>query len=338
MLKSRILTHLLIFSLFGFSCFSLFYFTFSRNEMKDYGSYTDVIHYVDMYNGVRLDSIPKQFRYRILTPYTAKIIPLPSGILTKLFDIGSSKKIIHFRFMILNSFFISLTCYFFFLLLIKWNFNFFESLLGGYLFLCSYFVLTWAFMANSDAASYLFLILGLLCIHQKKYSLFGLTLLTGLFFKETTILILIFSLLISSSKKERIYFLISALPGIAAYVIFRFSFNQDFGDIYTLERATNGVVQLFKPGIHHIYFLITCVFSFGTLWIFSSVGLIDIWKNNQQPLKQLSILIPFIIISPFFINAQTIGRIWFLLFPIFIPAGLIGLRKLALFFETTKTS
>lgn len=320
--------NLTIFGLFFFITLGLAYFTFSRNNLTTYGSYTDVQYFEQIYNGKSLDSIPKQFRYRILTPLIAGYIPVPESFIQKYFSLGYSDSIIHFKFLLLNTLFLSFTAVFFYFVLLNWNFNNLESLLGSLFFLTSYNTVNWALMANADASSYFILVIGILAVQQQKIILYGFVFAVGLFFKETAILLPLFYIVTRFSKKNVRNCMLATLPGIILFMIFRLSFASDFGALYSADRFIEGLHNLFTSFEQFTYTCISVMWSFGGVWILFAVGLRDVIRDKIMPYYRLLIFVIFIMFVPVIINAQMIGRIWFLSFPVIIPISLLGLRRL----------
>jgi len=288
------------------------------------GDFGDVTIYTKMLDIQTWNTIEKPYRYRILTPLLASLIPFPESI-SKIFTSNDNKSsIIRFKFYIINFIALSLTGIFLFLFLKHLNFSVYESLLGIFLFYISFPIIHFGGVPLVDPLSYFFIISSLYTFINKKYLISCLLIILGFLNKETTVLVLICSFLLPFNKKEKILAILVSLPGILWYSIFRFIISPtNIGYNYGFSQAVSAIYNTFtKPGI--IIFLSDFFFYLGFLLFFAFIGF---KKNKSLEWKSLFYLIFIILPIPIFIGAN-LGRIWFYSFPALIPFSLLGIRYL----------
>lgn len=322
-MKTSFKHHLLAFAIISGICFSLFYHHVSNSTTTGSGMATDVVYYLKIFNGVPLDSIPKHYRYRILHIELAKLVPeLPAG----LFFISEDQQIL-FRFGLISLLSLVLAAFSLWLLLLHFNFSPPWALLGTFFWMTGFYVVNWAFQPIPDALSYAAIGFGLVLVQKKKFFLLALWMIPGLLAKETSLLILPFSVLFLNDRKSWIKLCISLLPGILLYAGFRISFPSDFGTVFSAERFTDGIISVVTLNKMTIYRLLSAIWAFHLLWIPLIAGYLIVLRNKPGYLKYTLILAPVLLILPFGINASTIGRLWQLGFPVFIPLILIGMQS-----------
>ena len=309
---------------------SIVYFPITKYDMYDPatgGTSGDVAQYVRMYQGVPLSEIPKPYRYRVLTPYLARLVPELPHLVTQYFEIDS-EKIIKFKFGIINMIGLAATGFLLFLLCSSLRFSDMESILASYLFFTSFFVVNYGGVPLVDAFAYFFLILGILAALKNWDLLLFLSVGLGMFEKETTVLILIAVILMRDPLKSKLKKIFLCLPGILAYVVFRLIIlPTDVGFNYSFSSALDGILNAMIPNKYWIYIAIDNGLSFGAIWILAFHGLFIIRREKDNPLFRLSLLVPIVFIIPFLIGSNY-GRILFLAFPVIIPLSIVSLRYL----------
>lgn len=312
---------------------SVVYFPITKFDIHDRatgGETGDVAQYIKMYQGVPLDDIPKPYRYRVLTPYLARLVPwLPESV-SQFYEIDA-EKIVKFKFGMINMLGLAATGFLLFLLCGSLHFSTAESLLACYMFFTSFFVVNYGGVPLVDALAYLFLVLGILSALRKWHSLLFISVGLGMFQKETCVLILISVILLSNPIRLKLKQICLCLPGIIAYLTFRLiALPTTAGYQYSFSSAVNGILDALTPDKSWIYTAIDGGLSFGAMWLLALHGFFLIKHEKDNPLVRLSILIPVVMIIPFLIGSN-IGRIWFLAFPVVIPLSVVSLRYLLRF-------
>src|SRR5438552_9837393 len=171
----------------------LIYLSVSRIAISDPatgGWLGDTGSYIHMYDGVPLDSIPKPFRYRILAPYLARLVPpLPASI-ASLYQI-TPDKLIKFRFGAVDFLGLTGAAYFTFLLCETLGFAAAECMIASLLFMTGFPVVNFAGLPLTDAVSYFFLVAAIVCV-LRDWDLGLLVMVAvGMLAKETTAFVLV---------------------------------------------------------------------------------------------------------------------------------------------------
>ncbi|MBN8705682.1 MAG: hypothetical protein J0L62_07380 [Bacteroidetes bacterium] len=316
--------HFLALAIISGLSFSLFYHHISNSTTTGSGMATDVVYYLKMFNGTPLDSIPKHYRYRILHIELAKWVPdLPPG----LFFLTSDQQLL-FRFGIISMFSLILAGFSLWFLLLHFHFSPPWALLGTFLWMTGFYVLNWVFQLIPDAISYAAIGFGLVLVQRRSFILLTLWMIPAMLAKETSLLILPFSVLLLDERKSWIKLGLSLLPGLFVYFAFRMNFQADFGAVLTPERFTDGMISVVTFNKMTVYRLLSAIWAFHLLWIPLIAGYLVVLKTKPEFFKYLLILAPVLLLLPFAVNASTIGRLWQLGFPVFIPLILIGMQSL----------
>lgn len=316
--------HLLALAIISGICFSLFYHHISNSSTTGSGMATDAVFYLKMFNGEPLDSIPKHYRYRILHIELAKWVPeLPPG----LFFLTADQQLL-FQFGIISLFSLILAGFSLWLLLLHFNFSPPWALLGTFLWMTGFYVLNWAFQIIPDAISYAAIGLGLVLVQRRSFILLAIWMIPAMLAKETSLLILPFSILFLNDRKSWTKLGLSLLPGLFVYLSFRMSFPADIGAVLTTDRFAEGMISVVTFNKMTIYRLLSAIWAFHLLWIPLIAGYLVVMKTKPEFLKYTLILSPILLLLPFAVNASTIGRLWQLGFPVFIPLILIGMQSL----------
>jgi hypothetical protein len=319
------LKELVLYLIFFTISFNLAYGTITKYELFDNstgGKTGDVAEYIRIYNGEKLEEIPKPYKYRILVPYLAHLIPFPNQLLEKNFELSPEKKI-KFKFGLLNILAISLTALIFFKFLLLLSFSFNESFIGALFFLTSFFIVNFSFLPLVDAWAYLFYLLIIYLSLKEKYFAVILSVIFGLFVKEVVLFALIFPIFsnIGNHKKLKKFVTIFVL-GAFVYFFYRFIiFPSELGYNYSIERALGGFRQLI-PWNFNFRIIIELFFLYGFLPFFFLLK-----KEKYVVFKNEAFGIIVLFFIPFLINSN-FGRVWFLSFPIVIPHLLFRFKKI----------
>jgi hypothetical protein len=122
------------------------------------GDFGDVMIYSKMLDVNNWNVIEKPYRYRILTPLLASIIPFPESVASVFIGKDVNSSIIRFKFYIINFIGITLTGLFLFFFLTQLNFSNYESLIGILLFYISFPIIHFSGVPLVDPLSYFFII------------------------------------------------------------------------------------------------------------------------------------------------------------------------------------
>jgi hypothetical protein len=324
--RERIVTLLL----FLVTATSLAYFPMTKYDVLDPatgGRTGDVAQYSRMYRGVPLDSIPKPYRYRILTPIAARVVPFLPASVTQFYEIDEGK-VLKFRFAVVNLLSLALAALTLHALARSFGFTPWEGLICGLLFLTSFHVVTFGFVPLVDPMGYLFMILGVWAISRRRLMALLFVCLVGMFAKETTVLLVLYALLYPDMPSRRLSFALACLPGVAAYLVFRIVIsptNVGFG--YSVAFAVKSFLGALVPSKLWIFVAFDGGMAFGVLWILAAIGWLAIRRDRSNPLVAWALIVPFAVLVPFLIGSN-IGRIWFLAFPVILLLALHGLRQL----------
>jgi hypothetical protein len=305
---------------------SLVYFPITKYDLLDPaggGREGDVAQYIRMSQGAPITTIPKPYRYRLLTPYLTRLVPFLPRCVTQFYNIDPDK-IIKFKFGVVNLLGLACAAYVLFLLSRALAFSALEALLGSLLFLTSFPVVNFAGMPLVDAWAYFFLVLAFLFLLQRRYWLLSIAVLVGMMEKETTALIVLYCLLMPRPWRERGTAILACLPGLLAYGVFRFVlFPTCVGYGYGVLSDPIRLLRCFIPCRQWIFITLDGGMTFAVVWF---LGVYGWWRARQagdRMLFRLGFAVPLIMLAPF-----ASGRIWFLAFPVMIPLALTGLHPI----------
>jgi hypothetical protein len=289
----------------------------------------DVGMYVCMERGEPLASIARPFRYRVLTPLFARVVPQPPHALLRWFDFSGARddKLVQLRFGLVNCLALACTG----TLLVAWcgalGFAPVESLLAALLFYTAFPVVNYGGTAMVDPWGYAFLVLGLLAIRRDQPGVLLFAGVAGMFAKETTALLVPAALLMPRGAAQVRWRVAALLPGLAAYAIFRFALYPG-GDGFPGDPATSleNLVWRLRHGPYLAWIAWDGGTAFLALWPFAGWGWRDVRHDADRALARLAWLVPPILALPFLIGSN-IGRIWFYAFPVMIPLAVRSLRR-----------
>jgi hypothetical protein len=316
----------LLFLLFlSISC-SIVYTPITKVDLND-GAIGDAKLYIAMYEGQSLSEIPKPFRYRVLVPYLARLVPAPPASLTGGFEMDEIK-VTKFKFGIVNAFGLALTAWVLFFFCCRLGFDRSLSLIGGLLFLTSFYIINYAGLPYVDAFAYFFLIVCLYAMLADHKKMLGIFFIVGIFAKETVVLAMIYPFFRYKNWRCKWQQLAACLPGLSAYLLLRYVvLPTSKGFNYNSDRFYQ-VLKFYSSGLSSwIFAVINLIFVFGFLWILAAQGLQIAGRRNQREILALLPILPVVLLTPFLIGSD-LGRIWFLSFPVLIPLSLSGIQHL----------
>jgi hypothetical protein len=314
---------LLLLLFFSISC-SIVYTPVTKVDLND-GAIGDAKLYIAIYEGQSLQEIPKPYRYRILVPYLARLIPSPPAMLIEGFEIDPIK-ITKFKFGIVNAIGIALTAWVLFFFCSRLGFDRSLSMIGSFLFLTSFYILNYAGLPYIDAFAYFFLISCLYAtLENRNFMLFSLFA-VGIFAKETIVLTLIYIVFREQSWPQRLKKIVLCLPGLVAYLYVRLIvMPTNIGSNYTSDQFLKVIAQYGSGHAPWVFAAINLVFVFGSMWILAFKGLQIVHKRDNRELLALLPILAVSLLTPFLIGSD-LGRIWFLGFPAIIPLSLLGVQ------------
>ena len=280
-----------------------------------------------MYRGEPLAGIARPFRYRVFTPFAARLVPVPPHGLLGYFDCGGDK-LIQLRFGLVNMVGLAAGGTLLVAFCETLGFATIESLVAALLFYTAFPVMNYGGTAMVDAWGYAFLLLGLLAIRRESFLLLAAAGIAGMLAKETTALLVPAALLLPGPRGRVFTRLAALVPGLALYAVFRgvlFPGGCGFpGDPAT---SIENLVLRLQRGPYLIWIAWDGGTAFLALWPLALLGWLEARRGFGNPLARLAWLVPLILLTPFLIGSN-IGRIWFYAFPVMIPLAVVGLRRL----------
>ena len=287
----------------------------------------DVGLYVRIYQGVPLSHIPRPFRYRVLTPFLARAVPLPPHNLLRFFDM-SPDKLIQYRFGVVNMVALVASGVLFVLYGRALGFDTFQALLCAFLFYTSLPVTNYGGSAMAEAWAWAFLLLGFWAAVDGRPAVLFFSSLIGGLAKEVTFLVIPAVLLLPGSARSKLVKLASVLPGILVYTWFRFVlYPGGYGFASDPATAMSNLLERLHDGPYYLWILFDGATAFGLTVVFAAMGIWALRRSPQSPLARLAWLVPVVFFAPFFLGSN-IGRIWFYAFPVVIPLAVVGIGRI----------
>jgi hypothetical protein len=294
------------------------------------GRYGDTGQYILMSQGTPLGQIIKPFRYRVFTPFLARLVPLPPAGLLRYFDMRPDR-LITYRFGMANLLGLAVSGLLLIELCTAFSFEMPWGLLGALLFYTSFVVVNGAGAPMADAWAYAFILLGLVAAVRGSLVWLLVASLVGMFAKETTLILVPAVLLLADAPRVKLGKLAALLPGIVVYAIFRHAFSAGG---YSFPNSPITAFSRFMERMSHGPYLWWILFegatAFGLLVPLGAIGAWSLRQRPRAPLARLAWLVPATLVLPF-VNAvgigSGIGRLWFYCFPVMIPLVLLGLRR-----------
>jgi hypothetical protein len=332
MTGSHVFRRLVVFLLCLNAAIPSAYFSVTKEDIHDValgGPKGDAAQYVRMFQGASLDEIPKPFRYRILTPYLARLVPFLPASLTRVYEV-TPDKVIKFKFAVVNLLGLAGAALFTFLLCETLGFSSLESLAGGLLFITGFTVVNFGGAPMVDALSFFFLAAAIVCVLRDWNVGLLLSVLVGMFARESTAYVLVPILALRGPASARVRKVLLCLPGFLAYLVFRLvlrptKMGWNYGVADMLDNLRITLTSSARLG----WIATDGGLAFGLLWILALWGWWTLVRRREwgHPLFRLSFLIPFAMLIPNLVWAN-IGRLFYLAFPAVIPLALLPIRRI----------
>jgi hypothetical protein len=301
------------------------YWPIAKFDLKS-ERYEDIKQYIALFNQSDLNTIPKPYRFRIFTPYVARLVPTLPVIIKNTFRIDNDREIL-LRFGFVNTLGMASTAYLLFIFLIKLNYNKYKSLIGSLIYLGCFYSINWTVLPLVDAWAHAFLMLGIVAVYKKWNLALLFTMIVGMFAKETTALVVLTIPMFSrNTKLIRNQFLL-ALPGLLGYFLFRsVFFNSPIGYSYSFIHIMHHFWQFITIDLIKIRVLTDLFVVYGPFYLLAYWGLRKvITEKNVTARFSLFALIPLLAILTLDVDY---ARIYFYSFPAIIPLIVSGLDNL----------
>jgi hypothetical protein len=283
--------------------------------------YNDSLSYLDMYFGKPGKDVGA---YRPFIPWLARLIPDPPKWFFSPDQTVDRFTIAAMKFGIINFFFLIGACLALYFLQCRLKMGYFEALLGVILFLSSSTVVRSAGLPLTDTAFFFFFTLCTIAIQGNNLWLLLFAGTVGALAKELVVILTIPLILLSLySWKHKLRMLLMIFPGIALYLLVRFTFASAFPDKVvsgqSLALFGEQLVALIKPRG-----LIQLFFSFGLVWIPAIYAL----ASGKVPLllKRWSWLILIVFLGVLLLEGN-FDRTTFSAFVVIIPLASLGLSS-----------
>jgi len=297
--------------------------TVARFDLAEFPG--DVSYYVSLHEGSSLSDVPAPYRYRILVPRAARLMPgLPERFAGD--DETRHDRNVLFRFALINVLGLTLAASWLFRILRHLGMGPFEALAGGLLFLGSLVPVTQGTLPLVDAWAYALLAGCLLALLSKQRLLLVALFSVGVFVKETIFLVPLAAWLLDDEWKARGRRLLEFAPATLAYAVFRFVLVPADQPVVSAASTKQFVYDAFVSGAR-MGDWIRGALTFGILWVLALYGWRIVRRKRDHPLVRWAPLVPVILIAPF-VLALNLGRVWVYAFPIVIPLSLIAIRKI----------
>ncbi len=192
-IKSRLREKVVVFMLFLSASFSISYWAIAKYDVySDYRACGDSQSYIKMsYHDC--SGIQQRYRNRVLMPFIVSLLNkhLKIGRYLSRYYEDVDKKMIQLNFGIVNILGITFTAFLLFYYCLYLKFSKWESLLGAFLFLTSFFVVNYFTVPMVDSLSAFFIMGGFYAVLRGSLVGLFLSFLLGVFTKDTTFMIML---------------------------------------------------------------------------------------------------------------------------------------------------
>lgn len=332
--KTTIKEGVCIFFLLLSVAFSITYWAVAKYDVySDYKACGDSQQYMKMslndYSGVE-----QRFRYRILMPFVASFLNqnLKIGDFLSSYYEDMDKKIIQLNFGIINVLALTLTSLMLFYYCLHLGFSKWEGLLGSFLFLTSFFVVTYYTIPMVDSLASFFLMAGFFSVLTNSLPWIFVSLLLGVFTKETTFVII--PLIIFTERRFFSKKLLACLPAVILYAIFVMLLSPTIekNNLYIFRIVSDPALlrEYIVTGFREftMYSVIEYVQTFMFLWLLVLYALLKAQDQIPVFIKRCVWLLLLVFIMPPIVGCAAVGRAAFYLFPVVIPLALVSLRNI----------
>lgn len=258
--------------------------------------WSDSNAYIAMVRGGH-GGVEKPFRYRVLVPWLVAHIAPPASPGGELWPVA-------LRFGLVAAVSLTVAGVALYLLLRDWGASTMLALVGVCLWYMAHPVMLFAGVPLIEAAAFAALILAMLAAERRRWIIFGLIVLVGMTIKETTVLALVYPLLLTGRTWfERLRLIAVGIPGVAAYAIYRLVIDPvDYGYSYSWTAWIHNIGALFTTPIDpsHLMFhpWANILFGLGVVWIPLAVALHHhdgLIPNRYGWFVALAIAMPFLL-------------------------------------------
>lgn len=289
------------------------------NEASIYPIDTEMYaNYVQFFRGLKQkgDGISVPYTYRPLAPLLASFLPIQSPI---------------YSLIVLNLIFLYATMLLIYLTSRALDFNFGSGILSSMLYVISFPVFYFSPLGLVDSVCLFFICLGIYSVIREKFWLFGLSLLLGIYTKESILVLLPFALIYFYQKYcwgKKLYYLssISILLIVVNFYIIRnyFAFNTSF---YWNIEIDAFWANLFRMGTN-----IGSLLSFGIVGVVSTIFILgNLKKLKNEYLYLLPWLAGFLssigLYGYAYFSAFADGRFVWYIYPFAIPLTLYYINE-----------
>lgn len=309
-LRHRAAEHAGAIALYGFAAAGIAALAVTLFPLAD-ATVNDSLPYASMTSGVPLQDVPKPFRYRVVVPFLARLLP------------HADVHHIQLGWGLLDVVALTLAGWAVFLFLRHRGFATLPALLGGSLFYVSWVVVRYSGTVLVDAASYAALAVAAYAVVSRRTVLLLVSVTVGMAVRETTALVVVLILLIGGPRPVVVRQLAACVPGLAGYAALRLAMPTDLGYSYSLGRIVEAFGSL---GTMHglagavVQFMLT----FGPLWVLAVIG----WCAADPPLpRRPAWLVPIVLVVPYLVGSN-LDRVWFLAFPVVLAFSVAGIEEI----------
>ncbi len=309
-LRHRAAEHAGAIALYGFAAAGIAALAVTLFPLAD-ATVNDSLPYASMTSGVPLQDVPKPFRYRVVVPFLARLLP------------HADVHHIQLAWGLLDVVALTLAGWAVFLFLRHRGFATLPALLGGSLFYVSWVVVRYSGTVLVDAASYAALAVAAYAVVSRRTVLLLVSVTVGMAVRETTALVVVLILLIGGPRPVVVRQLAACIPGLAGYAALRLAMPTDLGYSYSLGRIVEAFGSL---GTMHglagavVQFMLT----FGPLWVLAVIG----WCAADPPLpRRTAWLVPIVLVVPYLVGSN-LDRVWFLAFPVVLAFSVAGIEEI----------
>lgn len=251
--------------------------------------------------------VQKPFHWRVIVPFLAQLIP--AG-----FEVS---------FGVINIAAMTVAGVALYYLLKGWGAESRASLIGVALFYLSHTVLRFGGIPLVESPALAIMFTAMLAAERCKWLMFLLVVTVGMFVKETTAIMLMYPWLMAGSNVSRLRWSAFALPGIAAYAVFRFVVAPvEVGYGYSLTAWFENLVALFVPNMESLGDWRAIVLSLGIVWVFLFMGL----RSGGLVPRRYALFIAACFLSALALSTD-FERVIFLSFPIALAFALPALER-----------
>jgi hypothetical protein len=262
----------------------------------------------------------KPFRYRIVMPWLVAHVP---GAVVP----DHSYWPLVIRWVIVAGVALTIAGVALYTLLRTWGASEAAALVGVCAWYLSHPVLMFAGIPLIESAAFAVLIVAMLAAERGWWPVFAATVAVGMFVKETTVLALVYPLVMARPWGKRLTMAALAVPGVAAYAVYRLVIDPfDKGYTYTATAWIGNIRTLLTPGEASLIGWRDILFSLGVLWVPLAVGL---WRGNGLVPRRYAWFVGVTAFMPFVLTTDK-ERIIFLAFPVALGFGLPTMTRLLL--------